>query len=384
MFFFLIVFPAYSQKKNSIQVINLKVAADEEFRETLNWQLVIKKQIAFASNKFEKKFGIQFKMKKIVYWNSDNSLHSMLGLLNDLRKKISKGDYDIVLGFSGQPHLEYKQKGIASYPKCYAFVRKTSPSLSRRIILHELCHLFGAIDLDEKGSIMDKTDLGEELDSFTTQIIRLNKNRLFDTYHFPLNKELRSKAIILYNQRKRLNKMETGIHIHLSSIYLENKDYDSMIRECQEALSRDPELYNVHHLLGIAYKKKGMIDQAITQSKKTLQFHPSLPEAYYNLGIAYMKKELFTKAIKMYRKAIELNPFYAKAYLNLGYVYLQMEMADESIQLCQNALNLYPRYAEALSTLGAALILKGNYPEAEQYSLKALKIKKKPGTPGGI
>jgi len=55
-----------------------------------------------------------------------------------------------------------------------------SDSLMIKMLTHELSHLFGAIDLDEKGSIMDKEKHGQKFDSFTTQIILLNKYRNFN------------------------------------------------------------------------------------------------------------------------------------------------------------------------------------------------------------
>jgi tetratricopeptide (TPR) repeat protein len=378
LFFFVFLFLnfliSFSQDRQ-IRVVNLKVVADEEFSKDENWRLEIKRHVANASRVFEQNFGIGFEIGTIESWSSDNSENSIIDLLNNLRKRIALDEYDAVLGFTDQFRMEYGLGGVASYLKGYVLVRRMkSPVIMDRMIMHELGHLFGAIDLDQSGSIMSRRNQGPVFDAFSREIIRLNKNRNFNIYQFPLSDEKLDEAISLYNSRKEQNRGEVEIRILLASIYLEKKDYDAMMEECLQALKINPNLPDAYHHLGIAYRRKGQLDKAIVQYKKMLQIQPNLPEVHYNLGIAYMKKEEYGEAIREYDIAIELYPFYAKAYLNLGYVYLQQGLANRAIAECEKALELYPLLAEAYLTKGSALILKEQYTEAEAYSRTALGI----------
>jgi tetratricopeptide (TPR) repeat protein len=358
-----------------LRTVNLRAAADEEFRSNKNWRLEIRRLIADSSKVFEESFGIRFEINNFKSWTSDNSQNSTLDLLNDLRRKIPQGECDAVVAFTSQLRLKHDLIGVASYLRGYVLLRKMkSDLLMTKMLTHELCHLFGALDLDEKGSIMDKENQGQNFDSFTTQIILLNKYRNFNPYIFPLPKSKLDEVISICEHRKRLRKKEAEINILLASIYLEKEDYDSMIKECLQAIKINPDLVDSYHHLGIAYRRKGQIDLAIEHYQKVIQVQPDIPEVHYNLGIAWMNKGMFDESIMEYKKAIKLNPFYGNAYSNLGYAFLQKGMIDQAIENCRKALNIYPRLAEALSTLGAALIIKEKYEEAEVYSRRALDI----------
>ena len=176
-----IIFEIGLSQSQSLRTVNIKVAVDEEYRSRKMWRFEIKRLISESSKDFEKYFGIRFRINKFDHWFSDNSRESTLELLNDLRKKVFKRDCDIVLGFTSQPSLKYDFSGAATYLHDYIVLRKLRSEVAMKSMLsHELSHLFGAADLNEKGSIMHGKNLGHESDKFTTRIILLNKNRNFN------------------------------------------------------------------------------------------------------------------------------------------------------------------------------------------------------------
>jgi len=381
LFSLFFIFSPGSILGKSVRTIDLKIAVDDEFRSQRQWMLEIKRLIASSSQEFEKQFGIRFRIKKIEPWFSDGSLSSMYELFSELRKKIGKGDCDAVIGFTSQHLVRYDFFGIASYLHGYIIVRKIKATdFMRSTLIHELCHLFGAIDIEQEGSIMDVESPGKEFDSFTSDVIRLNRLRSFNPSVFPLLKEKLDESIFLLRERKRLRRQESNVNVFLALFYVEKGDYEAAIEECTQALGMDSDLPEIYNLLGIAYRKSGRIDQAIKEYQKVLRVRPEIAEVHYNLGIAYMKKDLIEEAIGEYKKAIELNPNYAKAYANLGFSYLEKEMVDQAILECQKALEIYPRLAEALSTLGAAHLLREEFEEAEAVSRKAVQIN--PELPG--
>ena len=102
---------------------------------------------------------------------NDNYISQQRIIPNILRKKIplltlaNLDVGDVVVGFSSQYHIKYDLIGIASYIKGYVLLRKMkSDSGMIRMLKHELCHLFGAFDLAQKGSIMDKENPGQKLE----------------------------------------------------------------------------------------------------------------------------------------------------------------------------------------------------------------------------
>lgn len=372
---FFLPFKTVIPQVQPVRTVTLKVVVDEEYRKKDDWSMEVSRIVAGASKVFEKNFGIRFEIKNMGFWNSRNSQTSMMVLLNDLQGSVPHMERDVVLGFTGQHNLNHDFNGVASYLNSYILLRDVEfISTKRNTLLHELCHIFGAIDLNEPGSVMSTTRPDLKFSRFTRDIIQLNRLRRFDPYLFPLPKERLDEAVSLYKQRKSLARQELDVHIILALIYLERENYAPLIRESLRAIEIDPNSPDGHNLLGIAYRRTGKIDQAIEHYFKVLELQPNKTEVHYNLGIAYMKKSLNEKAIEEYKKAIKLDPNYAKAYSNLGYLYLEMGRVDQSINEVRTALRIYPELTEALTTLGAALIAKKEYKEAEKVSLKAINI----------
>ena len=262
---FFLCLPLFSQNR-SVRIVRLKVVADEEFRKNGDWRFEIKRHVANASRVFEDEFGIGFEIRTIDSWNSDNLQNTIVDLLNDLRKKVSLDEHDAVLGFTDQPRDGSGLGGVASYLKGYVLLRRMkSSAFMDRMIVHELGHLFGAIDLNQPDSVMSRQNPGPQFDEFSKRIIRLNKDRNFNIYRFPLSADKLDEAVEIYEARKAQNRGEVEISILLASIYLEKKDYDAMMAECLRSLEINPNLPDAYHHLGIAYRRKGQLDEAIEQ-----------------------------------------------------------------------------------------------------------------------
>lgn len=226
------------------RTVKVKIAVDEEYRRRPLQFLETRKWLAAASYFFTKNFGLAFHIDEVKYWSSDNSQNTLSGLFQDLYEKMERGESEIVLGFTGQIRRESQVGGVASYRHGYALVKRMkSEYLIRVTVIHELCHLFGAVDLEKERSIMNKEEPRLECDGFSRQIISLNAGRSFDPAQFPLSARAMDSAMALYMTRKRLGRGEEGVPTMLAIFYLERKDYEAAIRECLEAqmiAPRDP------------------------------------------------------------------------------------------------------------------------------------------------
>ncbi len=362
-------------RKVPVREVTVKVVVDEEFRRGYDGPQVLPPIIDRVSERFREKFRISFKVMEYGTWRSDNSRHFLFDMLDDLRRKTGKAGCDIVLGVCGQSLKEGQYAGMASYMTGYVLLREP-PFLALRsdVLEHELAHLFGAVDLREPGSIMDMARIGNDYNEFLTHIISLNRERSFEPYVFPLSQSRCNRAIELYRGRKNLWGDEPDVLVMLALLYLEDKQYPAVEKECREILGIRPDIPEVHSLLGIALRRQGRLDEAIAEYHAALHYHAHNPEVYYNLGIALMKKGFREEAIANYLKALELLPGHALAYGNLGYIYLHNDQVDKAVLACRRALDIYPKLPEVLSTLGAALIRTNQFGEAEQVSRQALSL----------
>jgi len=236
--------------------IKLKVVIDENYRKRSARVFEIKRWVRNASHFFEKNFGMVMQIHQWEYWYSDNTKGTLGDLMADFFSKIRRGDCDIVLGYTDQIPYRTHLSGVASYRYGYVLLRrKRSDYVNRAILIHELCHLFGAIDVTEGSSIMNKYEPRLVCDEFTAQVIRLHKNRCFSSSLFPLSAEEMESAIILYNQQREVEGSQAEISIMLAQIYIEKRDYEKAIQECLEAEGLEPDNPMVRRLLEIAHRR---------------------------------------------------------------------------------------------------------------------------------
>lgn len=269
-FLLLVGFRAYLSQ-TPVRIINIRVAFDEEFQFQRSWNLTLRRILQTSSAKFGKHFGIKFHVAHYEKWKSNDSLKRVYDLINDLRKKVPLRKCDIVVGFTGQWTKRGDISGAAIYLHNYVIVKRmNSEQLMSTALTHELCHLFGGVDLHQIGSIMDMENIGQDFDAFTTQLVLLNKDRHFIPHIYPLNKDKWDEAINLYKERKRLNRKEDDLNVILATLYNEMGEYDQAVAECLEFLEVYPHSAEIHNLLGIAYRRKGELERAIEEYKKVL------------------------------------------------------------------------------------------------------------------
>lgn len=228
-------------KTEATRTIKVKIAVDEEWRKRPGGLYEIRKWMASASKFFEEYFGLRLEMTQFAPWASDNSKCSLIALCPDLYKKVDRGDCDIVVGCTYQIPGISEPGGVAAYLHGYILMRRVrSDNMNRLTLIHELCHLFGAIDLEEKKTIMSSSAPELACDEFTSKIVRLHKNRRFDRKHFPLPSASLNSAIALYLERKQSNRRETGVNIMLALLYVRKENYGAASRECLEAELVEP------------------------------------------------------------------------------------------------------------------------------------------------
>jgi hypothetical protein len=182
-FFLLCILPIFLgaaiTQEQAIRTVTLKIAIDQNFSSTKMWRSKAESMIERTSKIYEKRFGIKLEIKEVETWAPDTSIQSLNDSLNDLRSKVPKGDCDIVAGFISRYKWRSIRFGVASYLTGYMIARDMRPSsLTRVAVLHELCHLFGGVDINEPGSYMSMRLAGPKFDKFTTQVPKANWMKL--------------------------------------------------------------------------------------------------------------------------------------------------------------------------------------------------------------
>jgi tetratricopeptide (TPR) repeat protein len=146
------------------------------------------------------------------------------------------------------------------------------------------------------------------------------------------------------------------------------------IRVFEQALTIDPDQFEIHDAIATAHFVLKQYDQAIEHFTRMTQLKPMNAKAYINLGAVYNRKEEFQKAADILKKAISRDGKAVEAYYNLGIAYRGTKQPAMAVNAYKEALKLNPQMLDAMQNLGNSY-LEMNNPKAaiEQYK-RALEI----------
>ncbi len=146
-----------------------------------------------------------------------------------------------------------------------------------------------------------------------------------------------------------------------------NQDYKPVNPKSAEDYSRR----------GASYLQKRDYDKAIADCDEAIRLDPKLAKAYSNRGTAHVKKRDYDKAIADFDRAIQINPQDAKTYLNRSAAHLQKHDYDQVIADCDEAIRFDAKFAAAYSNRGAAYLRKSNFDHAIADLDYAIQLKDK-------
>jgi Tfp pilus assembly protein PilF len=322
-------------QKSEPRTVKIKIAADRDIENLAEWRIAVVRLLDDCFHSFAGKFGIKLVVENIVTWKPERGRRPLVDLLGELRRQVLPGKCDIVLGVMIPERTDGIPPGIASYPHGYVLV-KNLPSREAMlyVLLHEFCHVFGAMDLREKGSLMAMEAPEFAIDAFTAQAVLLNKDRSFDRRFFPLPAENLDKAVSLYGGRAERDLREPQIHLFLTLLYLEKDELDAAARACAAAAEADPGLPDLHNLMGNICLFRGDYDLAVAEYRKALELQPREAGIHFNLGLAYVQKGMLGEATAEYQTALKILPSYAAAGLALK----EIQLAGQDIEAARLAV----------------------------------------------
>jgi len=130
---------------------------------------------------------------------------------------------------------------------------------------------------------------------------------------------------------------------------------------------------------GDTYLNDGRIDEAIEQFSQALEINPNFAIIHHHLGVAYTRKGLMSYALSCFERAIELNRKLSASYIEMTKILDQQRRQREILPLLREAVASGCRDADLYALLGHELIRVRNFDEAILYCTYALE--EDPGHP---
>lgn len=372
--------------------IKVIILVDPYFSYGPEWQEKANHLFLSVASIFEKEAKINFEIERFEIWRIDEKLATLEEIAESIEKNLVRDEETIVVALIGSPYLKSPLFGFCLFHEGIAAVRvQRKEELTTKALLHELAHLFGAIHVDDPSSVLDLWNRGDRLDALNLQIIHLFRERSFNTWRYPLNREKRRQALSLYYQvadswrdwiRKRRIEIDPSklkipnsledVFLNIAQIELEERNYEAVLKASQEALKLNSDCLEALNLMAIARRRLGAVDEAIALYQKILQQKPGEARVLYNLGIALNKKGDFQAALEAYDKALAFRPRMVEAMGNKAEVLLRLGRETEAEEILQKALLIKEDFALALVNLAEIYFRKKDYSTALEMVKLAL------------
>jgi tetratricopeptide (TPR) repeat protein len=168
-------------------------------------------------------------------------------------------------------------------------------------------------------------------------------------------------------------------------IYLRQENYEKAAELLEKAVELDPENWEGHFQLGIAYMELGRRSDAYPEFKRAKELGASKAEeveqkhyAYwydsFMPGVTKLKGREYDEAERLFREAIEIDPERTDAYSNLGFAYHKSGKIEQSLEAYRNVINIEPDNVDALLAIAEVLTELKRYEEANNTLRRILEI----------
>ena len=135
-------------------------------------------------------------------------------------------------------------------------------------------------------------------------------------------------------------------------------------RNCEKALSLNPNLVEGHVCLGGVYNVTGQYEKAVEEFQRSMKSEPGSEDALRGLADAYTNLGKFADAEAAYKQAVALRPNYWAVYSWLGEFYFGQNRYADAAQAFLKMTQLAPNNYFGYFNLGATYVAEGIYPEA--------------------
>ncbi|MCJ2543934.1 tetratricopeptide repeat protein [Thermostichus vulcanus] len=160
-------------------------------------------------------------------------------------------------------------------------------------------------------------------------------------------------ALEALNRARQLDPKRAEVLLSIAKVKILQKQYQSAIDSCWEALALNEGLPEAHHQMGIALYRLGQLKAAIAayRTAQTLRT-PATPALLTDYGLALVQAGDLAQAGQQFSQALVQEPGFAPAIYGTGIVLMAQSNFAEAEQRFHQALELDPELHVATAALG--------------------------------
>jgi tetratricopeptide (TPR) repeat protein len=146
------------------------------------------------------------------------------------------------------------------------------------------------------------------------------------------------------------------------------------IRNYLIAADQNPDYFDAYMELGVLYHR-AHDPLTVSYYNNALNVQPNNTQVLYNLAMFYQEIQDYEKSLEKYRMILQIDPNHKFALHNMGWIYLTgEEKYEEAVVFFTKAIEIDPEYVEAILNRGLSSEQLGQYSNARQDYMYALKL----------
>ncbi len=191
---------------------------------------------------------------------------------------------------------------------------------------------------------------------------------------FTRNPELKIRLRKIVAAEVGMTREEAVAVVDEAKALVEQGKYDEAISLYKDYIEKNPEITQVHNLIGEIYEKKEDYKSAVAEYEIVLAENPEETNALFLAGRMYIKLFEYEKAEEYFLRLAELTPEDSDVMYTLGELMLDKGESEGAIEFYTNAVTLRPDFADAHMKLGYAHYAAQNWAEAIKHFEKFIEL----------
>jgi len=201
------------------------------------------------------------------------------------------------------------------------------------------------------------------------------------TYQFlSANQEYLHSLLAWALTRRGELRMEVGFEFALVANQTPSQQaFDQALEDFQAAIQYQPRHWKAQLNLGVILGKRGQWDEAVESLQTSVESRPNQTHAYFNLAEIEAQRGNFSEALEWYDRVLGAVADDLQALNGRGLVLLRSGQGSEAATVFRRLLELRSQDPWIMTNLADALQLEGEWEEAEELYLAALREEQTPG-----
>jgi tetratricopeptide (TPR) repeat protein len=139
-------------------------------------------------------------------------------------------------------------------------------------------------------------------------------------------------------------------------------------------LERNPNVAQIHVLLGQAEAAQNEYTPAMSEFSRALELDPKTEGAHFGSGLVLLHEGKLNDSAREFRAELDAHPTDAKAKYHLAYVLIMQQQKDQALALLNEVVRDKPDYADAQYQLGKIMLERGEVKTAIERLETAVRL----------